>query len=410
MTSTFRSFCFYLLFALLLALTVSEGFAAQVKDIRFAHHGEYSRAVIELEGKSSFRIENHSAFQHQLVVELTGVTKAPSSVSLSGSGYYIADPKIQLDSKKKTMRLILKTKSQVSYKYFTLKSPDRIVLDIFLSAEKTKPKPAPKPQETPFNLVASSNGNSRWNQRIVIDPGHGGYHKGGIGKLKGKTVYEKQVTIKVSEKLEKLLKADPRFDVRLTRRADVYMGLAARTEEAARLQGDLFVSLHCNAVDGKAAQKRARGFEIWTWNRNSNHSAAAKAISKLENSEPGVTKENTSILTQMMTDALESQSLVSRHFAKAVHGTYMKDPYFKKYDRGIDSARFKVLENYSMPSILVELGFMTHPEEVKLLFKNSFQDRLAKNLYNGIVRYYNLTDSKFPAVQKNRTLAQSSSQ
>jgi len=185
--------------------------------------------------------------------------------------------------------------------------------------------------------------------------------------------------------------------VRLTRRTDVYLGLQERTEEAARLRGHLFVSLHCNAVEGNSAT--ARGFEIWTWNRDSNSSAAARAVSRMENEDPGVTRQNTRILTTMMTDALESQSLVSRRLARSVLDSVTTDAYFRKHDRGIHSARFKVLENYDMPSILVEMGFLTHPEEAKLLTQDAFQQRLARLLYNGIVSYYETTDPRFPRGQ-----------
>lgn len=217
-------------------------------------------------------------------------------------------------------------------------------------------------------------------------------------------VSEKEVTIIVAEKLERLLKADPRFEVRLTRREDVYMGLLERTLEASRLEGDLFISIHANAVEGAAAQKRAKGFEIWTWNRNSNNSAAAKAIERLENDEPGMkSRENQRILTTMMIDALESQALVSRRFAQAVHARAIEHPYLRANDRGIDSARFKVLEIYDMPSILVELGFMTHPEEVKRLFNAEFQQDWAEIMYEGIVRYYQETDRTFPSTGKRST-------
>ncbi|MCC6546796.1 N-acetylmuramoyl-L-alanine amidase [Candidatus Sumerlaeota bacterium] len=248
----------------------------------------------------------------------------------------------------------------------------------------------------------SSRAQGEWKRRIIIDPGHGGHHKGGVGRINGREVYEKDVTIRVGEKLERLLLADPRFEVRLTRRRDVYVGLRERTEIATAQSGDLFVSLHCNAVASSSRGAQARGFEIWTWNNNATTSAAGKALSKIENEDPGAHSNGSSdILSKMMGDALMSHSLESRRVASAVRDSMRTNQYFRGHDRGIDSARFLVLEVYDMPSILVELGFMTHPQEVKMLFDSEWQDRYARLIYQGIVRYYQTNDSNFPAANQS---------
>ncbi|HMZ51557.1 MAG TPA: N-acetylmuramoyl-L-alanine amidase [Candidatus Sumerlaeota bacterium] len=243
--------------------------------------------------------------------------------------------------------------------------------------------------------TGGSNDNA-WRRRIIIDPGHGGHHKGGIGRINGREVYEKDVTIRVGERLEKLLLADPRFEVRVTRRKDVYVGLRERTQIATEQSGDLFVSLHCNAVPSSSRGSKAKGFEIWTWNSSGSVSAAGKALAKIENEEPGPTRSPNNILNRMMFDALESHALESKRVASAVRASMDTHPYFRANDRGIDSARFTVLEVYDMPSILIELGFMTHPQEVKMLFDPEWQNRYAQLIYQGIVRYYQTTDSNFP--------------
>lgn len=246
-----------------------------------------------------------------------------------------------------------------------------------------------------------------WTRRIIVDPGHGGYHKGGIGRIAGREVYEKQATIEVAVRLERLLKADPRFEVALTRRKDVYVGLQQRTDTASRMRGDLFVSLHCNAVPA-SSKSSARGFEIWTWNRQANRSVIGRAIERLENDDPGMkNRENDEILNRMMLDALESQSLESKRVARAVQSSFIAHPYFRQHDRGIDSARFKVLEVYDMPSILIEMGFMSHPEEVKMLFDPKWQERYAQLIYQGIVNYYQQYDPEFPRLPAGALLAKS---
>jgi len=174
------------------------------------------------------------------------------------------------------------------------------------------------------------------------------------------------------------------------------MGLQERTDFASQNRGDLFISLHTNAVPIPSMGGRARGFEIWVWDQNGNKSAAAKALESLENDDGSVTQNNSNLIGAIMRDALQSQALTSRKVAQVVHSAFIEDPYFRRHDRGIQGAKFKVLEIYDMPSILIEMGFITHPEEVKLLFQARFQQDLAEATYRGIVRYYEQSDSTFP--------------
>ncbi len=368
---------------LLLPLLALAARAATVREIRLAEHGSFTRAVIELDAPAPYSLVNNSATSRRIGIRIDGIASAPEAIRLTGEERHVRGAERRYDPARDQFELHLLTEGHVALSDFTLEGPDRIVVDIARSS-------------APASLSGQGAGGP-WRRTIVIDPGHGGHHKGGVGKIGGRTVYEEDVTIAVAEMLERHLKADPRFDVRLTRREDVYVGLLERTERAAALNGDLFVSLHANAVEGRSAQLRARGFEIWTWNRDNNHSAAARAVARLENAEPGVKRAGSTLITRMMEDALESQALVSRRLAASVHSTFMQDSYFRRYDRGIQRARFKVLENYDMPSILVEMGFMTHPEEVKLLFSQDFRERIARYLYEGIVRYYEEHDPTFAA-------------
>ncbi len=376
--------------------------AAVVKEIRLSEFEGATRLVVELDSEPSYMVSNQSASGGQVTVELHNVTSSPTTPRQFGNPALVNETSIRLTTDERRLRIRLTTTGPVSIADQVLASPTRLVVDLTRGSGRrgaeivaSKPEPAPRyvapPEAQPQSRPAP---NGAWRKKIVIDPGHGGSHKGAIGQVGRRTVYEKEVTMQVAFRLERLLQADPRFDVGLTRRTDAYLGLQERTEIAAQLKGALFVSLHCNAVEGKS--QTARGFEIWTWNRDSNTSAAARAISRMENDDPGVTRNNNRILTTMMTDALASQSLVSRRLAKAVSEAVTADPYFRKYDRGVHSARFKVLENYDMPSILVEMGFLTHTEEAKLLVDDAFQQRMARLLYSGIVSYYETTDPRFP--------------
>lgn len=371
--------------------------AAEIRAIRFGQYEGNPRLVVELSSAATYRIANNSSGKKSISVEIAGITKTVDGITGSAPGF--EGWRLVRNSAGKKVNLEFTVGKAFQVTDFTLASPSRIVLDFApagttaSAAPKATPAPAARPSAPTAAPVSAS---GRWVRRIIVDPGHGGYHKGGVGRIGNRQVTEKELTILVAERLEKLLKKDPRFEVRLTRREDVYMGLLERTLKATELEGDLFISIHANAVEGKAAQARARGFEIWIWNRKSNSSAAARAIERLENDDPAMSASNNRLLTSMMEDALESQALVSRRVAQAVHARAIKHPYLRKNDRGIQAARFKVLEVYDMPSILVELGFMTHPEEVKLMFTEQFQQDWAVIMYEGIVRYYEESDPTFP--------------
>ena len=89
----------------------------------------------------------------------------------------------------------------------------------------------------------------------------------------------------------------------------------------------------------------------------------------------------------MMTDALTMQTLESRRVARSLEAAFLRDSQYRANYRGIDGARFKVLENYAMPSVLIEYGFITHPEEVRRLSSPRHQEIMAQHTFVGIASY-----------------------
>lgn len=396
----FRHLRYLLLFPLLLAAQVAQP-QAQIREIRLHHHGDYTRAVIELDRSVNYRVRNYSKQHEMIQVEISGVSSGASSVQVNTPRSLVSAHAIRYEEVTNSFRMNLRTITPVTINDQTLEDPFRIVVDLYRDEEanaSSSSSDSETAQHRATPIVSNQRPSGGWSRRIIIDPGHGGHHGGGVGRLNGRTVYEKEVVIIVAKMLEDLFKADPRFEVFLTRRQDVYVGLAERTQIASRLNGDLFISIHANAVDGREAQRRARGFEIWTWNPTANTSAARRAMERMEKEDPlsRINQGNNQILTSMMRDALYTQAAESQRVARYVHRVAIRDSYLRQHDRGIDKARFRVLEIYDIPSILVELGFMTHPEEVRMLFSTSFQRKWAQIMYDGVVEYYSATDPEFP--------------
>ncbi|CAG5082700.1 N-acetylmuramoyl-L-alanine amidase [Parvicella tangerina] len=222
---------------------------------------------------------------------------------------------------------------------------------------------------------------------VVIDPGHGGKDPGAVG---GSDVYEKTVVLKVGLLLGKKIKeAYPEVKVIYTRDKDEFIGLADRASIANKAGADLFISLHCNA----AGNKSAKGLESWVLGLHK--SAASLEVAKKENNailmEDGhestyedfdPNDPDAYIALAMRQNAFLDQSLV---FADYVQKNCVGD--LKRHNRGVKQAGFVVLYRATMPSVLVELGFLSHKDEEKFLASSEGQESLASELFDAFVAY-----------------------
>lgn len=243
---------------------------------------------------------------------------------------------------------------------------------------------------------------------IVVDPGHGGHHRGAQGRAGSRSVDEATMTMPIAVFLERHLQSDPMFAPRLTRRSDVYVGLRERTRLAEEFGGHLFISIHYNAAPNAASARTARGLEFYTWSPRAADSVAARYLQALNNEEgpySDLSRSNTAarpVLDKMLQDALEVQSLTSVRVARALEESFLRDSYFRRHYRGRKTDRFKVLENYNMPSVLIEVAFLSHAEEARMAADPAFQQKVARYIYDGIVRYYEESDPVFRAIRRSR--------
>lgn len=385
------------LLTLLLLMVGSHGVA---QEIRVARQEGYTRLVIQVPRGASYQLRNDSKASRTVLVDITGVN--------SGIATSNAKPVAPIASVRNVSqgggrhRVIIQTTGEVSIDNFEMEDPPRFVLDLYppgkapvvngrLVDDMAPAEAMPKlfePERTPAPPRRASGTPDR-RPIIVLDPGHGGHHKGGFNRVDGRLIYEKDIVLPVALEVERLLKRDGRFDVRLTRRKDVFVSLQERVDMAVKWDGDLFVSFHTNAVGNPSQASRARGLEFWTWSRESSKRSAGKYLQDLEN-EDGTGSALSSampILGKMMEDALQSQATESIRLAKALETAFLKESYYRPTYRGIESARFKVLENFQMPSVLIELGFLTHPEEAKKLADPAFQKVMARRSAEGIIAY-----------------------
>jgi len=214
--------------------------------------------------------------------------------------------------------------------------------------------------------------------RIVIDPGHGGHDPGALGP----GISEAAITLDIARRLEKLLAKEPGIDVVLTRRTDVFVPLQERTAIANRAGADLFVSIHTNAN----RDKTVRGVETYLLNFASSPDAAA--VAARENSSSALTMNNLNDLVKRI--ALTNKVDESRDLAACIQESMvkrLKTTSGSPRDLGVKQAPFVVLVGASMPSVLVEVSFLTNRQEGRLLATGAYRQRIAEALFDGLRRY-----------------------
>ena len=222
---------------------------------------------------------------------------------------------------------------------------------------------------------------------VVIDPGHGGRDPGAIGK-RGK---EKTINLNVALKLGKLIQANCQ-DVHIvyTRQKDVFVGLDRRAQIANDAKADLFISIHTNSV---ARGRTVRGTETYTLGLH--RTDENLEVAKKENSVILIENDYEQRYAGFNPNSAESyiifEFLQDRNMEKSVQLATLIQRQFKgtakRIDKGVHQAGFLVLRETTMPGVLVELGYISTPDEERYLLSEAGTDALARSIYQAFVSY-----------------------
>lgn len=226
-------------------------------------------------------------------------------------------------------------------------------------------------------------------KKIVIDPGHGGKDPGNIGSFSK----EKDVSLKIALKLGDILKKlQPDVEVIYTRNDDSFPGLVDRANIANKNHADLFISIHCNSVPSKS-QSSAHGTETWVMGLHK--SDGNLEVAKRENATILLEENYEEKYEGFDPESPESHILFSL-YQNAYIGNSLKlaeniETQFKervgRNSRGVKQAGFVVLYKSSMPSVLVEVGFLSNNKEEKYLNDDLGQTYIASGIYRAIRDY-----------------------
>lgn len=227
---------------------------------------------------------------------------------------------------------------------------------------------------------------------LVIDPGHGGHDAGARGAIS----MEKNINLTVALRFGKYVEQNmPEVRVIYTRKQDVFIPLHERANIANRANADLFISVHTNALP---AGKVARGFETYTlgMHRAKDNLDVAMRENSVISMEKGFeqtyegfdpkSSESYIIFEFIQGKNMERSVELARMIQRSVCDSGCRP------DKGVHQAGFLVLRETSMPSCLIELGFITTPDEERLLNDNAKVDDIAKGIYEAFAKYKNKYD------------------
>lgn len=244
----------------------------------------------------------------------------------------------------------------------------------------------------PWNAFAAEPQKEKKIRTIVIDPGHGGHDSG----CHGSSAYEKHVALSVSLKLGKLIEDYfPDVKVIFTRKTDVFVELYRRAQIANENQADLFICIHCNS--GPKTAYGAETFVMGLHKTDDNLSVARRENAVIlqednyENRYDGFDPNSPEahIVFSLYQNAYLYQSL---YFAEKLQHEFKHQA--KRHNRGVKQAGFLVLYRTTMPSVLIETGFLTNEEEERYLKSDAGQDQMAFSIMRAFQQYKAWVDDK----------------
>jgi len=284
------------------------------------------------------------------------------------------------------VRLLLRVDDLVG-KFRTYTDQDGREIVVVLEEEQVSALPEPVPRGRVDVNIATGPVDVTHDLRVakvVLDPGHGGHDMGAVGP---DGIMEKDVNLAVARELRSWLRHQSDLEVVLTRDKDEFVELDQRAELANTAGGSLFISLHCNSWFNDSA----RGLETYflsparsDWAR----SVAAAENGSGEDGQLDVPDDVEFIVWELVQNRFISSS---SHLAEVIQAEASAD--LGLGDRGVRQAGFRVLVGAYMPAVLVEMGFLSHPDEEKMLGSAPYQRRLAEALGTAILAYRDEMDA-----------------
>jgi len=383
----------------LAALAVEVFAASDVRSVRLWRAPDNTRLVFDLSGPVQHSVFTLTA-PNRIVIDLSGAKLATQFDNLALSN----TPITGMRSAQRTaddLRVVIDLSSQVTPKSFML-APNqqyghRLVVDLFdheggaapslpITQVASAPPVPVTPTRTPAKLTPVPSG--KRDIVIAIDAGHGGEDPGALSPVKGQ--YEKHVTLSISKELQRQINAEKGFRAELVRTGDYFIPLRRRADIARKKGADLFVSIHADA----APRASAFGASVYALSDRGATSETARWLADAENQSDLIggagnvsLDDKDKMLAGVLLDLSMTASLSSSLNVgnKVLSNMGRITPLHK---RRVEQAGFMVLKSPDMPSILVETGFISNPNEARKLASASHQQALARSIVTGVRQFF----------------------
>jgi N-acetylmuramoyl-L-alanine amidase len=354
---------------------------AVVTDVRFWSAPDHSRVVLDLSGPVQYEgsvVETPPQYH----LEIKGTALLPKKRELEVNDEFLIRMSLAQLSKDR-IKIIFAQKKPLNVTVFLLKpyldKPHRLVIDLVdLAQEKKEQEKREKQKETRV----------RGTKIVVIDPGHGGEDPGAIGFQK---TMEKDIVLKVGEKVVHFLGKEKEVRPFLTRKSDYFIPLQDRVGIAREYGADLFVSLHADANQNR----QVRGSSVYCLSLSGATDQAANILADKENMSNvlgGAFSRPTSIskdpnVNQILLDLMQNNSMKgSLRFAEQLLEdikpvNHLKYPTYRQ-------SNFLVLRAPDIPAALFEMAYITNKEDERLLNKDNFQEKIAKTVATSILKFF----------------------
>lgn len=345
---------------------------------------DHTRLVLDTAGKVDHNVFSLSA-PSRLVIDLKNVDLKTdfSALDLSGS------PIQRIRSARRNgddLRVVLDLKSNIKPRSFQLEPNQqyghRLVVDLIDEGGlKTQKAAQPTVTQSP---------NGKRDIIVVIDAGHGGEDPGAIGP---RGTREKDVVLSMAKTLQSLINQKPGFTAKLTRTGDYYIDLRGRTLLARKHNADLFVSMHADAF----RTPQPRGASVFALSQRGATSESARWLAQSENSSDligGAGGVSLSGRDEMLAGVLLDLSMTASINSSLGVGSSILGRLgnvTRLHKPGVEQAAFVVLKSPDIPSLLVEAGFISNPEEERNLASSAYQRKLANAVFDGIHDYFSKT-------------------
>jgi N-acetylmuramoyl-L-alanine amidase len=373
--------------------------ASDVRSVRLWRAPDNTRLVFDLSGPVQHSVFTLTA-PNRIVIDVSGAKLATGFDNLALSNTPITGVR-SAQRTPEELRVVIDLSAQVTPKSFVL-APNqqyghRLVVDLFdqesaaapgLPAAQAASAPAVPvtPTRAPTKLTPLSSG--KRDIVIAIDAGHGGEDPGALSPVKGQ--FEKHVTLAIAKELQRQVNAEKGFRGELVRTGDYFIPLRKRTDIARKKGADLFVSIHADA----APRAAAFGASVYALSDRGATSETARWLADSENQSDliggagNVSLDDKDrmlagvLLDLSMTASLSSSLNVGN---KVLSNMGRITPLHK---RRVEQAGFMVLKSPDMPSILVETGFISNPQEARKLASASHQQALARSIVTGVRQFF----------------------